>query len=159
MRPSTVAADSLSCHSSWILMQSTRVCKILPAVTRQRRKDYWHWFEIISIYALPAQRYTAETAYYWVGDEADLVLDCKGIRVVDMTISIVHCRGRRGNRNQTTYFIDEDELHQLKLSVGNFESLHEPRWVKHLNFDLWDERMRRRRTKHSKQVKVTCCGQ
>ena len=70
---------------------------------------------------------TAETTYYWDGDEADLVLDCKGIRVVDMTISIVHRRGRRGNRNQTTYLIDEDELHQLKLSVGDFESLHEPR--------------------------------
>ena len=44
-----------------------------------------------------------------------------------MTISIVHCSGRRGDGNQTTYLIDEDELRQLKLSVGDFESLHEPR--------------------------------
>ena len=70
---------------------------------------------------------TAETTYYWDGDETDLVLDCEGIRVVDMTISIVHRRGRRGNRNQTTYLIDEDELHQLKLSVGDFESFLEQR--------------------------------
>ena len=39
-----------------------------------------------------------------------------------MTISIVHRRGRRGNRNQTTYLIVEDELHQLKLSVGDLVS-------------------------------------